>query len=573
VTAVRLRSNLEVGSTGWAVRRSQWRALGISAEDMEKPKIAVVNSSSQLAVCFQHLDGVSLLVQAAIRDAGGLPFEIRTIAPSDFVTGAGREGRYLLPSRDLLVNDIEVVVEGAQLDGMICLASCDKTAPAQLMAAGRLDVPTVIMVCGYQLGGRCGAAGVVDIEDVYESIGALSAGKKTLDDVCELTEHAVVGPGVCAGLATANTMHILAEALGMSLPGTTPIRAGGAKMQAAAQAAGARIVELVLEDLRPRQIMTREAFENAVIVDLAIAGSVNSPRHLQAIAVEADVDVDIYGLIERFSDEVPVLCGVRPNGRHRIEDLEAAGGTAAIMKQLELYLHADALSVSGETIGDIIAAATVRDESVVRSVADPFTDRPGLVIVRGSLAPDGAIVRLPSSDLSVFQGPARVFETERDAIAALGKGQVSAGDVVVLRGLGPRGGPGTVFAASFVAALQGSSRASDVAVVTDGELSGLNHGLVIGQVMPEAAEGGPLAIVSDGDQIEIDLPAKRIELLIPEDELRDRLEHYVPPPRSEERGWLGIYRDLVQPLSVGAVLRPSDRPVPARTPEGVPDRA
>jgi dihydroxy-acid dehydratase len=334
MSAQRLRSNLEPGTTAWAVRRSQWLALGIPDADMQKPKIAVVNSSSQLSVCFQHLDGVSAFIQSAIRNAGGLPFEIRTVAPSDFVTSAGKEARYLMPSRNLLVNDIEVIVEGAQLDGMICLASCDKTTPAQLMAAGRLDLPTLMFVCGYQLGGRCGGAGVVDIEDVYESIGAFSAGKCTLEQVLELTEHAVVGPGVCAGLATANTMHILAEAFGMSLPGTTPIRAGSAEMWAAAEVAGARIVELVLDDVRPRQILTTEAFENAVLVDLAIAGSVNSLRHLQAIAVESEVDVDIYALVERFSDTVPVLCGIRPNGRHRIEDLEAAGGTAGVTKRL-----------------------------------------------------------------------------------------------------------------------------------------------------------------------------------------------------------------------------------------------
>jgi dihydroxy-acid dehydratase len=560
VSEVTLRSNLEVGTTGWAVRRSQWRALGIPAADMEKPKIAVVNSSSQLSVCFQHLDGVSLLVQNAIRNAGGLPFEIRTIAPSDFVTGTGREGRYLMPSRDLLVNDIEVVVEGAQLDGMICLASCDKTTPAHLMAAGRLDIPTVVFACGYQLGGHCGARGMVDIEDVYESIGALSAGTCSLEEVCELTEHAVKGPGVCAGLATANTMHILSEALGMSLPGTTPIRAGSAEMRAAAEAAGTRIVDLVLEDLRPRRILTREAFENAVIVDLAIAGSVNSLRHLQAIAVESEVDVDIYGLVEQFSDDVPVLCGIRPNGSDRIEDLDAAGGAAAVMKRLDALLHGDALSVAGRTIADIVSTATVRDENVVRPTSDPFTNRPGLVIVRGSLAPDGAIVRLPSSEHSHFSGPARVFETEREAIDALGDGGVGAGDVVVLRGLGPKGGPGTVFAASFVAALQGSALAAEVAVVTDGELSGLNHGLVIGQVMPEAAEGGPLAIVVEGDPIELDVAAKRIDLAISEAELQQRVAAYEPPLLRTERGWLGIYRDLVAPLSQGAVLRPSGDP-------------
>jgi dihydroxy-acid dehydratase len=550
-----LRSNFAPGTTRWAVRRAQWRAMGISEEDMAKPKIAIVNSSSQLSVCYIHLDDVAREVADAVREAGGLPFEIRTVAPSDFVTSAGRSARYIMPSRDLIANDIEVAVEGAELDGMVCLASCDKTTPGQLMAAGRLDVPTTVVLCGYQGGGFCNGR-PVDIDDVYESVGAVRAGSMSVDDLCAMTEEAVDGPGVCAGMGTANTMHILCEALGMALPGNAPVRAGSPAMHAFARAAGRRIVSLVAEGLRPRRIMTAAAFENAVMVDLAISGSVNSVRHLQAIALESGLDIDVHRLIERCMPSVPKLVGVRPNGVHRIEDLERAGGTQAVMARLAPLLHLDAMTVTGQPLGDVLASAAVADAEVVRPLEHPLSDRSGLAIIRGSLAPEGAIVKIGAvpDDRLRFSGPARVYESEDDAIAALGDGRMTVGDVVVLRGLGPKGGPGTVFAAGFVAALTGAGLAAEVAVVTDGELSGLNRGITIGQVMPEAALGGPLAMVEDGDRIDIDLRAHRVDLVVDEAELDARMARWAPPPPPTGRSWLTQYWHLVQPLSQGAVL-------------------
>jgi dihydroxy-acid dehydratase len=557
---MRLRSNFEPGSTRWAVRRSQWRAMGISDEDMEKPKIAVVNSSSQLSVCYQHLDEISVKVQEAVRSGGGLPFEIRTSAPSDFVTSAGREARYLMPSRDLIVNDIEVAVEGALLDGMVCLASCDKTTPGQLMAAGRLNVPTIVVICGYQVGGMCDGS-LVDIDDVYESVGSVVAGKMSIDDLTAMTECAITGPGVCAGLGTANTMHILSEALGMSLPDSAPIRAGSERMWELAERAGRRIVELVLEDVRPRDIMTAQAFENAVAVDLAVSGSVNSARHLQAIAVETGLDVNIYSLIETLGRTVPQLCAVRPNGPHSVGQLDDAGGTQGLLRQLRKHLHVDAMTVTGRTVGELADQAVVHDADIIRPLSDPVSARPGLILIRGSLAPDGAIVKLAAvpEGRREFRGRARVFETEGDAIAAMGASTISEGDVIVLRGMGPLGGPGTVFAASFVAALNGAGLASQVAVVTDGELSGLNRGLTIGQVMPEAAEGGPLALVAEGDEIEIDLDRQVVDWHVDEQEKKARQEAWRPAELPVERSWLTLYRHLVRPLSEGAVLGPTSK--------------
>lgn len=550
------RSYFEPGTTRWAVRRAQWIAMGIAEQDFDKPKIAVVNSSSRLSVCYQHLDKVSEAVQAAIRDAGGLPFEIRTVAPSDFVTSAGKGGRYLMPSRDLLVNDVEVQVEGAVLDGMILLASCDKTTPGQLMAAGRLNLPSLILACGYQLGRDCGGHHV-DIEEVYNSVGALKAGKISLGDLTEMTCQAIKGPGVCAGLATANSMHCMAEALGMALPGNAPIRAGSDRLYALAADAGRRIVELVEAGTNAREILTPAAFRNAVTVACSIGASVNVMRHLIAVAVESECDVDIIAEFERADARVKQVTRVRPNGPDRIETFDAAGGVSGVMRQLSELLDLSVLTVSGKTLGQNLDARPAPDAAVIRPLADPFRAEPGLIIIRGNLAPDGAIVKLSAVPAAIrrFEGTASVFEDENEAIDGLRTRAIKPGDVVVLRMLGPKGGPGTVFAASFMAALVGAGLADKVAVITDGELSGLNSGITIGQVMPEAAEGGPLAVVRSGDCILIDLDGRRLTLAIEDAEMTARMKALVPRPPTTEKGWLAQYQQLVQPLSKGAVLR------------------
>lgn len=550
-----LRSNFEPGTTRWAVRRSQWRSMGIREEDFEKPKIAVINSSSTLSSCYIHLDDVSKAVQNAIREAGGLPFEVRTVAPSDFVTSAGKKARYLMPTRDLMVNEVEVMIEGAVLDGMICLSSCDKTTPAHLMAAARLNIPTLILTCGYQIGGKCHGKDV-DIDDVYEAIGAVECGHISFEELQDMTEVAIQTPGVCAGLGTANSMHIIAEALGMSLTGNSPVLADSRRLYEYAQKAGERIVSLVHENLCPRDILTKQAIENAIMVTLAVGGSVNTVRHLSAVATEAELDVSVVELYETLSNKIPLLTAVRPNGPFRTEDLEAAGGTAAVMKRLEAHLNLDALTVTGKSIRDNIADAVIQDEQVIRSLDNPQSLRPGIAILRGNLAPEGAIVKLSAVPVEIneFTGPANIFDTEDQAIEALGSGEIQPGDVVVLRNMGPLGGPGTVFAASFVAALNGAGIAHTVAVMTDGELSGLNRGIVVGQLMPEAAAGGPLAVIKQGEMVHIDFVNRQLSFEVEEDELKSRLETWTPPQRDLKTSWLSMYAQLVQPISQGAVL-------------------
>lgn len=555
-----LRSNYEPGTSRWATRRAQWLALGLSDEDMAKPKIAIVNTSSQLAICFSHLDGIARRAKRAIELAGGIGFEIRTAAPSDFIHSAGHRGGYILSSRDLITNDIEVQVEGAQLDGMICLASCDKTAPGQLMAAARLNIPTIIVACGYQPSGTYKGRHC-DIEDVFLAAGHVANGRLSVDELTEMSENAVLGPGVCAGMGTANTMHLACEALGMALPGSTPVRANSEPMWRAVDQAARRIVEMVAENLRPRDIMTPAAFRNAVTAVLSVSGSINSVKHLQAVSAEAECDADVYGLFERLADRVPLLTAIRPNGETPIEDFEDAGGTRALMKQLEGLLDAGALTVTGRTVAENLAGVTVADDEVIRPPERALGRRPTIVLIRGSLCPDGGIVKLAVADdrRLDFAGPAIVFDSPAQALDAVRAGRVEAGQVVVLRGQGVTGSPGMGMASQLVFALDGAGLTGQVAVVTDGQLSGLvNKGIVVGEVSPEAARGGPLALVRDGDIIRIDVPGRTADLDVPADELGRRKAALQGPPPTGEVGWLSVYQRLVRPLPEGAVLRPKE---------------
>jgi dihydroxy-acid dehydratase len=553
-----LRSNFEPGSTREAVRRAQWKALGLTDGDIEKPKIAVVNSSSELAICFRHLDGVAAVVKEAVWAAGGLPLEIRTAAPSDFIISAGGSGGYILPSRDLVVNDMEIAVEGAQLDGMICLSSCDKTPPAHLMAAGRFNIPTILVICGYQ---PCGTLdGVpVDIEDVFLGSVEVSFGKLDRDQLRGMAENAIRGPGVCQGMATANSMHVACEALGMALPGSAPVRANSPKMFDVARQSGARIVDMVLEDLKPRDIMTPGAFRNAAAAVLAVSGSINCIKHLQAAAIESDLELDVYQLFNELGEQVPVLSAVRPNGEDTIEAFEDAGGATALLKQLEPLLDATATTVTGATVADNLAAAAVLDDTVIRPLDRPFSDKAAIVVLHGSLAPESAILKLGVREpgrQTRFTGPALVYDDGLEAITAIRNGDVKPGHVLVVRGMGLKGGPGMAGPASMVLfAVDSAGLATDVAFVTDGQLSGLClKGLTVAEVSPEAAVGGPLALVETGDEITIDADTRTLDLNVAESELAERRARRGQPELTKSRGYLSIYQRSVQSMSTGAVL-------------------
>jgi dihydroxy-acid dehydratase len=538
-------------------RRANWKALGLSQEDMEKPKIAVVNSSSELAICYAHLDGIAGMVKEEIRAAGGVPFEVRTAAPSDFITGAARAGSYILAGRDIIANDIEVQVEAALLDGMICLTSCDKTPPGHLMAAARLNIPTILVIGGYQPAGEIDGE-PVDVEDVWSGTIGERFGREPKFPIAAMAENAIMGPGVCAGMATANTMHSTVEALGMCLPGHAPVRANSPKMQANARAAARRIVEMVHEDLRPRQILGEGAFRNAIATVLAVSGSINAIKHLQAVAIEAHNGLDVFALWEEMSD-VPVLSAVRPTGDVRIEQFEDAGGARAVLKRLESRIDTSALTCTGKTLAENLEGYEIPGPDVIHGLDDPVGPGPSIAILSGSFA-ETAVVRLGIRDGSrpeEFTGPARVFESTAECMQAIEDKVVQPGDVVVARNQGLKGGPAMGGSASVILfALDAAGLAKTTAFVTDGQLSGLClKGLTVAEVHPEAATGGPIGKIRDGDVITISVAKRSIDVNVPPDELARRNG---PGWKTEATGYLDTFRHDVRDMSTGGVLVPEE---------------
>jgi len=425
-----------------------------------------------------------------------------------------------------------------------------------MMAAGRLNIPTIIVSCGYQPSGVYRGE-PVDFEDIFRFAGHVAAGRMTTEELAEMSSCAVTGPGVCAGMGTANSMHIAAEALGMALPGSTPVLADSPRMWETVADAGRRIVDLVLQDVRPRAILTTGAFRNAVTAILAISGSVNCIKHLQAVAVEAGCDADVYAMFEELAPRVPLLSAVKPNGDRAIDEFEAAGGALGLLRQLRPLLDLEQPTVGGRTVGELTAAVESVDEDVIRPLDAPLARHPGIVILRGSLAPDGAVAKRTVADDSEhqFSGPARVFGSREEGLAAIRAGDVHAGEALVLTGLGLRGAPGMGFTSAFVFALDGAGLSEKVAVITDGQLSGLvNKGISVAEVSPEGAAGGPLGLVRDGDVISVDIEARTIDLEVSDAELdrrRAELPPLTPPPGC---GWLTIYARSVRPLGQGATL-------------------
>ena len=538
------------------IKKAMWLNLGLSNEDMLRPKIAIINSSSNLAVCFSHLDEIAKFAAEEIYKAGGISFEIRTVAPADFMY-SGHGGGYILASRDLVTNDVESSVEGAVLDGILCLASCDKTLPGQLMAAARTNIPTIVVPCGYQ---PCGTykGEHFDIEDLWQQYGHYAMGKITEEEMEEMTAAAIKGPGVCQGLGTANTMHVGCEALGFSLPGYTPVLANSPKMWEAVSASCRRVVELVNEDVKPRDLLTPGAFENCVKVILSMSGSTNSIKHFQAVAAEAKADVDVFDMFDKFADDIPLLVGVRPNGKYSIDDMEAAGGTLALMKQLESKLRLDEMTINGKTVRDNLADAKIIDSDVLRPLDNAFNYRPSIVLAKGNLAADFGLIKLQVDDSykpSCFKGPAKFFTDPGEAIDAVRDGRVVKGDVVVLAGLGVTGTPGQGGPGSLIFALDGMGLGSDVAIVTDGHASGLcNLALMAIDVTPEAAAGGVIGLVRDGDIITIDAPNRILSVDVSDLELEERRKTAPDYIKQGEEGWLKIFQERARPLNEGAVI-------------------
>ncbi len=540
-----------------APHRSLFKAMGYTDEELAKPIIGVVNAGNELIPGHIHLDRITEAVKAGVRMAGGTPMEFRVIGMCDG-TAMHHEGmKYSLMSREVIADSIEVMAMGQPFDGLVLVTNCDKIIPGMLMAAMRLNIPSIIVSGGPMLAGMWEGK-KVDLISVFEGVGAVKAGKMTETQLAELENAACPGCGSCAGMFTANSMNCLSETIGLALPGNGTIPAVSAARIRLAKKAGMQIMRLVEKDIKPRDIATLEAFENAIAVDMALGCSTNTVLHLMAIAHEAGVPLSLK-TFDEMSRRVPHICSLRPGGPHFLEDLDRAGGIPAVMKEISKkdLLHLNVLTVTEKTVGENIALAKNKDKTVIRPIDDPYEPEGGLAILYGNLAPEGAVIKQSavSAQMRAFTGRARVFDSEEEATQAILEGKIKAGDVVVIRYEGPKGGPGMREMLTPTSAIVGMGLDKEVALITDGRFSGGTRGAAIGHVSPEAAAGGPIALIQEGDLIEINLPEKRLELKVSEEELQQRRAAWKPLPPKIKAGYALRYAKMVSSASEGAILK------------------
>ncbi len=537
-----------------APARAMLMAMGLTPDDLEKPFVAVANLASDVTPCNVHLDRFATAVKDGIRAGDGTPFQFGTITVSDGIS-MGTEGmKASLVSREVIADSIETVAFGERMDGLVTVAGCDKNMPGCMMAIARLNIPAVFVYGGSILPGQYNGQDV-SIQDVFEAVGAYAAGRMTLEELTELECQACPGEGSCAGLFTANTMSTAIEVMGMSLPGDASLTAVDPRKVGEAKLAGETVMRLLEEGIRPRDILTREAFENAITVVVAMGGSTNSVLHLMAIAREAQVELTLEDF-DRISRNTPYIADMKPGGRYVMADLSRYGGVALIGKRLldAGLLHGDAMTVNGKTLAENInATAITEDQPVIYHVDQPRSPTGGLAILRGNLAPDGAVIKVAGHQERVYEGPARVFEQEEPAFQAIQRGEIKPGDIVVIRYEGPKGGPGMREMLAVTGALIGQGLGDSVALVTDGRFSGASHGPMVGHVAPEAMVGGPIGLVNEGDIIKLDIPGRRIDARISEAEFADRRAAWLPIEPKYTTGVLAKYAKLVSSASEGAV--------------------
>lgn len=537
-----------------APARAMLKAIGFSDADLRKPLIGVANTWIEIGPCNFHLRELAVHVKEGVRRAGGTPMEFNTVSISDGIT-MGTEGmRASLVSREVIADSIELVARGNGFDGLVVLVGCDKTIPAASMALARLNIPGLVLYGGSIAPGRFQGHDVT-IQDVFEAVGAHGAGRMTDAELCDLEATACPGAGACGGQFTANTMAIASEFLGIAALGSGSVPANDPKKADVARAAGERVMGLVRENLRPRDIMTKAAFENAIASVATTGGSTNAVLHLLAIAREAGVDLALADF-DRISGSVPLLADLKPSGRFVATDLHAAGGSALVARRLVEggIVHADAMTVTGRPLGaEAGLAVETPGQEVVRPASRPIKKTGGLVILYGSLAPEGCVVKLSGTGRVAHRGPARVFDSEEAAFEAVQRQAIKPDDVVIIRYEGPSGGPGMREMLAVTAAIIGAGIGDKVALVTDGRFSGATRGLMAGHVSPEASRGGPLALVRDGDIVNLDIPARRLDLEVPEAELQKRKAAWVGPAPRYKTGVLGKYARLVSSASIGAV--------------------
>ncbi|MHB1042865.1 MAG: dihydroxy-acid dehydratase [Eubacteriales bacterium] len=542
-----------------AGHRSLFLAMGYSRNDLNKPLIGIVNSFNEIVPGHIHLNELAQAAKLGVAAAGGTPVEFPSIAICDGISMNHDGMKYPLASRELIADSIEAMAVAHKFDGLVLIGNCDKTVPGMLMAAARLNLPSIYVSGGPMLTGYCNGEKVDLVRGAFEAVGTFAHGKITEAELEELEETSCPTCGSCAGLFTANSMNCIAEALGIALPGNGTIPAPYGQRKKLAKDAGLRIVELVKENIKPRDIMTLKAFKNAIALDMAIGGSTNTVLHLLAIAHEAGLPLELEEF-DRVSSRAPNLTKLSPAGTHRLFDLYQAGGISAVLSQLarEGLIENGEITVTGRTIGDNVSGCAVKDPEVIRPMDKPYSAQGGIAILRGNLAPDGAVVKQSAVDPDMLrhEGPARVFDSEEDAFEAIMEGKIKKGDVVVIRYEGPKGGPGMREMLSPTAAISGMGLDKDVALITDGRFSGGTRGAAIGHISPEASEGGIIGIVREGDIIQIDIPGRKLNLKVDIREIETRAAAWQRPPSKAPAGtYLARYAAQVTSASTGAVLK------------------
>ena len=540
-----------------APHRSLLRACGLTEEDFNKPFIGVANSYIDIIPGHVHLREFAQIVKDAIREAGGVPFEFNVIGVDDGIAMGHSGMHFSLPSRELIADSIETVVEAHKLDALVCIPNCDKIVPGMLMAAARLNIPTIFVSGGPMAAGHTPEGKPIDLATAFEAVGAVSRGLMSETELKVIEENACPSCGSCSGMFTANSMNCLSEALGIALPGNGSILAIDPRRQELARQAGRQIIELLKADLKFRDIVNEQTIENAFTLDIAMGGSSNTILHLLAIAYEAGIEFPLEK-IDEISRRTPTLCKLAPASQYHMEDLDRAGGISAILKELSKkgLLHLDRPTVSLKTLGEVIEDAEIKDPEVIRPITNPYSKSGGLAVLFGNLAPDGAVVKAAAVDpkIMVHRGRAVVFDSEEEAIDGIMNGKVKEGNVVVIRYEGPKGGPGMREMLSPTSAIMGMGLGDKVSLITDGRFSGATRGACVGHVSPEAAAGGPIGIVKDGDEILIDIPNRKIELLISDEEFENRMREFKPKKRTINSRWLRRYAKHVTSANKGAVL-------------------
>ncbi len=539
-----------------APQRALLKAIGLTDDDIRKPLIGIANSFNDIVPGHIQLDRIAGMVKEGVREAGGTPLEFSTIGICDGIAMNHAGMKYSLPSREIIADSVEAMARAHAFDALVLVANCDKIVPGMIMGALRVNIPTVLISGGPMLAGNYKGK-KVDLISMFDGVGKVSAGVMTEDELCELEAVACPGCGSCAGLFTANSMNCLTEVLGIALPGNGTIPAVFKERMSLAKEAGGAVMNLLDKQIKPRDLITQKSLRNSIITDMALGGSTNTVLHLAAIAYEAGLDFDL-NMVNEINAITPNLCHISPSGEDRMEDLYNAGGISAVMNELNKknLLDTTTLNANGRTIAANIKDAAVKDHKVIRPVDDPYTPTGGLTVLWGNLAKDGAVVKQAAvnPEILVYTGQARVFDSEETAAAAILANEIKPGDVVVVRYEGPKGGPGMVEMLTPTSALSGLGLDTKVALVTDGRFSGGSRGCAIGHVSPEAMEGGLIAMVEEGDTIEIDIPNRSINLAVDDVELERRKQKWEPPAPKVSEGYLSLYARLVSSANRGAVI-------------------